>query len=212
MTAGTGEILVFAGTNGAGKSSVIGAALRDRKSDYYNPDEVTRRCLERWPDLSLERANALAWRLGRRLLYRAITRRQRFVFETTLGGRSITGLLLEAANVGIPVRVIYVGLSSADLHVARVACRVRQGGHDIPEERIRGRYESSRRNLVRLVPHLTELKVFDNSAEADPRTGNRPEPSVVIHMRRGKIIEACPLTDVPAWARAIVMAVLLVAS
>jgi predicted ABC-type ATPase len=104
---------------------------------------------------------------------------RRFVFETTLGGRSMTGLLLKAANVGIPVRIVYVGLESADLHLRRVRARVRRGGHDIPEERIRQRYSSSRRNLVQLIPHLAELRVLDNSADADPTTAARPEPKPI---------------------------------
>ncbi len=206
------EIVVFAGTNGAGKSSVIGAALREQDADYFNPDEATKRFQERFPDMTLEAANSRAWRLGRRLLNKAIVRRQRFVLETTLGGRTITGLLLKAANVGMPVRIIYVGLLSADLHVRRVRERVRGGGHDIPEERIRQRYMHSRLNLVRLAPHLTELKVFDNSAEADPATGAHPTPRLIVHLKAGDIVFMCPAADVPDWAKPIVVAALRAAS
>lgn len=202
------EIVVFAGTNGAGKSSIIGAALRERNADYFNPDEATKRFQERFPDTTLEAANSRAWRLGRRLLNGAIVRRQRFVFETTLGGRTITGLLLKAANVGMPVRIMYIGLHSADLHVKRVRDRVRRGGNDIPEERIRQRYTSSRQNLVRLTPHLTELKVFDNSTEGAPATGTHPRPRLIVHMKAGHIISMCPLPDVPDWAKPIVQAAL----
>jgi predicted ABC-type ATPase len=205
-----GRIVVLAGTNGAGKSSVAGEALRRAGGAYYNPDEVTRRFLERDPALSLDEANARAWRLGRLLLHRAIEQRLEFVFETTLGGRTITGLLQKAANLGIPVHVFYVGLESADRHVARVRARVERGGHDIPEPTIRRRYDTSRANLVALVPHLTELKVADNSAEGDPAGGRRPEPKLIVHLRAGTIVQCCALAEVPGWAKAIVLAALRV--
>lgn len=206
---GAGRIVVLAGTHGGGKSSVVGEALRHAGGAYYNPDEVTRRLLERDPVLSLDEANARAWRLGRLLLHRVIEQRLEFAFETTLGGRTMTGLLLKAANLGIPVQVFYVGLDSADRHVARVRAHVQKGGHDIPEPRIRRRYDASR-NLVTLVPHLTELEVFDNSAEGDPATGPRPEPELIVHLRRGTIVDRCALGDVPEWAKAIVLAALRV--
>lgn len=162
------------------------------------------------PALFLDEADARAWRSDQLLLHRAIEQRLEFAFETTLGGRTITGLLLKAANLGIPVHVFYVGLDSADRHVARVRARVRKGGHDIPEQRIRKRYDASRANLVTLVPHLTELKVFDNSAEGDPATGQRPEPKLIVHLRRGTIVDCCALGDVPEWGKAIVLAALRV--
>lgn len=202
------EIVVLAGVNGAGKSSIIGAALRFNDADYFNPDEVSRRLRGTEPGLSLEDVNVRAWHLGRRLLERAIEERRRFVFETTLGGRTITGLLLKAANVGLPVRVVYIGLESADLHVRRVRARVRQGGHDIPEERIRQRYTSSRANLIRLLPHLAEVRIFDNTREADPVTGDRPEPKPILHLKAGRLSYLCPLSEVPAWAKPIVQAAL----
>lgn len=207
---GAGRIVVLAGTNGGGKSSVVGEALRHAGGAYYNPDEVTRRFLERDPALSFDEANARAWRLGRLLLHRAIEQRLEFAFETTLGGRTMIGLLLKATNLGIPVHVFYVALDSADRHVARVRARVQKGGHDIPEPRIRRRYSASRANLVTLVPHLTELEVFDNSAEGDPAMGQRPEPELIVHLRRGTIVDRCALDDVPEWAKAIVLAALRV--
>ena len=63
--------------------------------------------------------------------------------------------------------------------------------HDIPEDRIRERYDRSRENLIRLLPHLTELRVFDNSVEADPSRGAAPRPLLVLHMLQGEIVTMC---------------------
>lgn len=205
----TPQIVVLAGVNGAGKSSIAGRGLRQFGGDYYNPDEATQKLLKRYPGLSPEEANARAWDAGRLLLERAIAHRLRFAFETTLGGRTITGLLLKAANVGIPVRVWYVGLASIDLHIERVRSRVERGGHAIPEERIRERYDTSRENLIRLLPHLTEFRLLDNSQERDLDAGEAPEPFVILHLKHGVVIDACPLDVVPEWAKPIVQAVAL---
>lgn len=201
------QIIVLAGVNGAGRSSIAGAALRSSGADYFNPDEATRQFRDHYPGLSLEEANSRAWHAGVRLLQRVINERLQFAFETTLGGRTITGLLMKAANVGIAVRIWYVGLSSVDLHVARVRSRVARGGHDIPEARIRERYDSSRRNLIALLPHLTELKLYDNSRNADPAAGERPRPVLILHMKSGLVEDTCPLQDVPDWAKPIVLSV-----
>ena len=64
----------------------------------------------------------------------------------------------------------------------RVRQRVRQGGHDIPESDIRRRYEHSRLNLVQLLPALAGLRVYDNSAVADPAAGRAPQPVLLLHM------------------------------
>lgn len=200
------EIVVLAGTNGAGKSSVAGVVLRQRGGDYFNPDEEARRCRANDGELSVGQANARAWAIGVRMLRAAIDGRLRFAFETTLGGRTITGLLGKATNVGIPVRVWYVGLETADLHVARVLARVERGGHAIPEDRIRHRYDASRTNLIALLPHLAELKLYDNTRDGDPASGRVPEPLLVLHLRNGKFIDGCSLGDVPRWARPIVQA------
>ena len=206
MTPRRPEILVLAGTNGAGKSSLAGEALREAGDRYFNPDEGAAEYLKRLPSASHEEANGWAWNRGRRLLEEAIERRLRYVFETTLGGDTITALLLKAANVGMPVRIWYVGLSSPELHVERVRARVSRGGHDIPESKIRERYESSRRNLVRLIPHLAELRLFDNSAELDPAKGETPRPVLILHLEGGRMVESASFSEVPVWAKPIVQA------
>jgi predicted ABC-type ATPase len=90
-----------------------------------------------------------------------------------------------------------------------VRARVRRDGHDIPEADIRRRFENSRLNLIHLMPLLAALRVYDNSAEADPALGAEPHPRLVLHMERGKIVGPPGLRRTPAWARPIVAAALL---
>ena len=195
------SLFVLAGTNGAGKSSVAGAEFRRRGANYFNPDEATSRIRAANPRLSESDANSLAWQHGRRLLETAILTRASFAFETTLGGRTIPRLLHEAPSAGLAVRIWYVGLEGVELHLARVRARVAAGGHAIPDARVRERYDRSRENLIRLLPVLAELRLFDNSADADPASGEQPTPLLLLHLRDGAIVEHCPLADVPRWAK-----------
>jgi predicted ABC-type ATPase len=201
-------IYVLAGTNGAGKSSVAGAMFRRAGADYFNPDEATARILAANPGIATTEANSAAWHEGKRLLDRAIAERLDFAFETTLGGHTVSALLQDALATGIEVRIWFAGLSSPELHMARVRSRVARGGHDIPEAKIRERYDRSRINLIELMPRLTELRVFDNSFEADPHAGRSPRPKLILHFAKGRIVEMVDLTATPRWAKALVVAAL----
>ena len=192
--------------NGAGKSSIAGAAFRAFGADYYNPDEAAHKLIAVDPHLSQADANSAAWHQGVRLLKQAIEQRLDFAFETTLGANTITRLLAHAASRGIAIHVWYVGLSSPELHMERVQSRVRRGGHDIPAEDIHRRYERSRLNLIELLPRLAALRVYDNSAEADPAAGRTPKPVLVLHMKRQKILDPRDLAHTPDWAKPIVAA------
>jgi predicted ABC-type ATPase len=205
-SAPTAGIYVLAGTNGAGKSSIGGEALRQVGVEFFNPDAIAQRIRTLQPTATMEHVNSLAWHTGRRLLEQAIVDRRNFAFETTLGGASMTGLLARAADAGLEVRVWYVGLATPDLHLARVRARVARGGHDIPEDAIRRRFDQSRLNLIRLLGKLTELRLYDNSAEADPAAGVAPKPVLLLHWRSGRIIAPADLHQTPDWAQPIIVA------
>ena len=205
-----GVITVLAGTNGAGKSSIGGALIRRGGGAYYNPDDETRAILIANPGLDAARANSLAWTKGLENLRNAITEGTGYTFETTLGGDTITRTLIEGVeSAGVSLRVWYCGLATPDLHLQRVRARVAAGGHDIPADKIRARYDSSRRNLLRLMPHLTDLQVFDNSFSADPRHDSPPRPVLVLKVAGRHLAYPVTLPDLkktPEWARPLVAA------
>ena len=206
------RIYVLAGTNGAGKTSIGGAMLLEQGVEYFNPDDAAASIRKANPQISQEQAQSAAWHEGKRLLERAITARLDYAFETTLGGNTIPALLERAAASGLEVRIWYVGLDSPELHIARVRARAARGGHDVPEERIRERYARSLLNLLRLMPRLSELRLYDNSREADPEAGAAPEPTLILHLNRGKLATVCNLPSTPAWAKPAVLAALNIAA
>ena len=201
-------IIVLAGVNGAGKSSVLSALLLDEGLDWYNPDRYAAE-LVRELGMSLGEANGRAWHYGKSLLERAIATGSNHAFETTLGGNTITGLLRAAAKTH-DLLMLYCGLASPELHIARVAQRVAHQGHPIPDEKIRERWTTSRSNLVQLLPVLSRLQVFDNSRSVEAGE-DIPDPVLVLELEAGNI--AFPdvrsreaLAEVPGWARPILEA------
>lgn len=202
------RLFVLAGVNGAGKSSLGGVALQASGAEFFNPDVAAARLREQQPALSASQANGLAWTLGRRGLERALTEGLSYAFETTLGGNSIARLLLEGARNGAEVHVWFAGLSTPELHLRRIAARVAAGGHDIPETKVRERFDASRSNLVKLMPVLASLRVYDNSFEADPLAGKRPQPALLLQMQAGRVVTHAPLRSVPAWAKPLLAAAL----
>lgn len=203
------RIHVLAGVNGAGKSSIGGETFRAAGAQYFNPDEAAAKVRKANPRLAQTEANSIAWQTGKLLLERVIREKKDFAFETTLGASTMTGLLIQAAKAGFEVHIWYAGLASPEQHIERVRARVRRGGHDIPEEDIRRRFEHSRLNLIRLMPHLASLRIFDNSAEANLKIGERPAPVVVIHVEKGTVKSRVKaLAHTPDWARPLVAAAL----
>ncbi|MCH8473626.1 MAG: zeta toxin family protein [Opitutales bacterium] len=200
------QLYVLAGVNGAGKSSIGERIFNAQGSVVYNPDTIARKILALHPAISPALANGYAWQIGKSLLEQALREGKDYLFETTLGGRTIPRLLLDAARSGHRLHLWFCGLESPELHLRRVRARVAGGGHDIPEEKIRERWDGSRRNLIRLLPVIHHLRVYDNSAEADPALGKAPRPVLLLEMKNRKITAPADLSGAPEWAQAIIAA------
>ena len=201
-------IFVLAGVNGAGKSSVGGGILRAHGLTWFNPDTFARELMARTGS-SREAADGDAWAYGRAQLEAAMADGTNFAFETTLGGNTIARLLGKAAETH-DVMMLFCGLASVQKHIDRVKLRVRHGGHDIPEEKIRRRWDGSRQNLIALLPRLARLQVCDNSVEAAPGE-DVPDPVLVLEMEHGRVLhpgrgDVAALDATPEWAKPIVAA------
>ncbi|MBJ7327665.1 MAG: zeta toxin family protein [Chthoniobacterales bacterium] len=199
-------IHVLAGVNGAGKSSIGESEFNRKGSPVFNPDAIARQIRTLHPDIDLTLANAHAWQIGKSLLEQAIAEGSDYRFETTLGGRTIAQLLERAAQSGHRLHVWFCGLASAELHLRRVRSRVAHGGHDIPEQKIRERWTGSRENLIRLLPLIDHLRLYDNSHEADPAEGRQPQPVLLLEIKRRKITAPADLSGAPDWAQPIIAA------
>jgi hypothetical protein len=123
---------------------------------------------------------------------------------------STGGEFAEEATTTHDVLMWFCGLASPELHLPCVAARVAVGGPDIPEKKIRQRYLSSRSNLIALMPHLADLRVFDNSAPATG-DGTIPDPMLLLITQKGRIRHPDPrdvnsLRRTPDWAKPLIEA------
>jgi predicted ABC-type ATPase len=145
-------VLVFAGPNGSGKSTVTG--LLPHYGVYVNADD-----LKKEYGLSDIEAAQKAEALRNKL----VEKKTDFTFETVLSTERNLLLLRKAKENGYEVQVIYVLTCNADINVARVRGRVREGGHDIPEDKIRSRYVMASKLLPQITDVCDKMLIYDNS-------------------------------------------------
>ncbi len=148
------EIIVFAGPNGSGKSTVTKYAKVI--SPYINADDIKKATLCN----DLEAAQK-----AEQLRNKYLDEQKDFTFETVLSTRRNLDLLIKAKENGYFVRCIYVITSSSDINVLRVKIRKSKGGHDVPEDKIRTRYN----RCLDLIPELIQVcdvfHLYDNTKE-----------------------------------------------
>lgn len=162
MDASSPTVIVLAGPNGAGKTTSSRTILAEtlQVMTFVNADVIAQGLAGFDPTSAAIEASRLM--LDR--LHALAEQRADFAFETTLAGRTLAGWLKELRQTGYTVHLIYFWLESADLAVARVAQRVSMGGHHIPEETIRRRYQRSVQNFFQLyLPVVTSWEVYDNT-------------------------------------------------
>lgn len=136
--------VLLADPNGAGKTTFINQFLRERAAAFHfvNPDEVARDLVVPGLDPGMTGPNRdlAAGRLVLERLDELVVARADFVLETTLATRSHAVRIRQWKAAGYRVELIYLRAPSAEFSIARVARRVAEGGHGIPEDRLRRRF------------------------------------------------------------------------
>ena len=137
------KIIIIAGPNGAGKTTFAREFLPQEAGCpiFVNADLIAAGLSPFAP----ERAAIQAGRLMLKAIAQHVARRESFAFETTLSGVGYARQIPQWRQLGYRLELFFLSLPSADMAVQRVAERVRQGGHDIPEATIRRRFEAGRR-------------------------------------------------------------------
>lgn len=176
---------LLAGPNGAGKSTHA-PELRARVEEIVGPDEVAYRVARDAPQSAAFRAGRIALRRRNELLQE----RRSFAIETTISGHGHLPVIKRTKQDGWGIGVVYIGLSTADLAIERVRQRVRQGGHDVPPEDVRRRYERSLQNLADVCDIADRLIVFDNSSARLPMRR-------VLELNHGRVLFA--QRRIPRW-------------
>ncbi|MBA4747995.1 MAG: zeta toxin family protein [Sphingopyxis sp.] len=156
---------IVAGPNGCGKSSLYNRTDIEGWGGsvwIINPDLLTAKIVES-ENLALPAANLAAVQRIQKWLEASIDAYQTIGVETVLSSPKYQQLVLNAQSRGFEVRMIYVVLNSAELQLARIRERVSNGGHDVPEDKVRARRDRSFEQLAWFVQYVDQLLIFDNS-------------------------------------------------
>nr|WP_245843133.1 zeta toxin family protein [Sphingomonas laterariae] len=182
-------MVLLAGPNGAGKSTLYETRVASSfAGPFINADIIQREELrDASPAASYEAARIAS---ARRAEY--IAQGRDFVTETVFSHPSKLALVDEARDKGFTIIVMHVGVGSPGLSVARVGTRVEEGGHMVPEDKIRARYERSAPLIRAAVIKADRGMVFDNSGL------NRP-PVYCLGFTAGRLVFALP--RLPEWIR-----------
>ncbi|MDE2420199.1 MAG: zeta toxin family protein [Gammaproteobacteria bacterium] len=156
------KIIIIAGANGAGKTTFAREYLPNEAHCpvFVNADLIAAGLSPFAPDT----AAITAGRLMLQMLDDLTTQRKSFAFETTLSGKSYAQKIKHWHTLGYHVKLIFLELPDAETAVKRVAYRVSQGGHNIPEETIRRRFVAGLNNFHQLYKPLVDAwLLFDSS-------------------------------------------------
>lgn len=157
-------LYIIAGCNGAGKTTASFTILPEmlKCKEFVNSDEIAK-------GLSPFNASNIAVAVeASRIMYKRVKELisigETFAMETTLATRSVVNLIREAQREGYFVTLLFFWLNTPELAIERVKMRVAAGGHDIPEQTIRRRYDAGIHNLFELyIPICDYWMITDNS-------------------------------------------------
>jgi predicted ABC-type ATPase len=156
------DLYIIAGPNGAGKTTAVKVLLPDvfHVTTFINADIIAAKI----NPVSPESAALQAGRLMLSDIEKCLANGESFVIETTLSTKSYVNLVHKAKKQGYEVILIYFWLEGPSHAIERVARRVRQGGHYIPNEIVLRRYWKGIKNLMELfIPIVDKWVLFDNS-------------------------------------------------
>lgn len=178
MTTKKPHLIVIAGPNGAGKSTTAPSLLKGtlKVTEFVNADVIAQGLSGFQPEGAVLHAGRV---MLERIHYLA-KKRVDFAFETTLASRTFVQWITELRKKSYDFHLVFLWLPNEDFAVARVAERVRMGGHNVPEKTIRRRYHVGIKNFFRLYKPLADFwRVYDNSEPAGPRliaSGSQSDP------------------------------------
>ncbi|MCM2374422.1 zeta toxin family protein [Aporhodopirellula aestuarii] len=149
-------VIAIAGSNGAGKSTFFDTFLSDCGLRFINADVIAEG-LEMPAYEAAEVASAIRSSL--------VSQQESFIFETVLsdpvGDKVDT--LAKYADSGYTVVLIFIRVDRVEESIRRVAMRASQGGHDVPDEKLKARFERTKANLQRAIDRLPDVMIYDNS-------------------------------------------------
>jgi len=194
MNSNQPRLIIIAGPNGSGKTSVTGKILEHQWIEnciYINPDNIAQDDFGDWN--SPEAIKKAAIRAAE-LREKCLLKKESILFETVLSATDKLDYIKRAKDAGYFIRLFYVGTNHPSINASRIAHRVMEGGHDVPISKIISRFAKSIANCCVVASIVDRLYVYDNSEEY-------AEPKLLFRATNGKLEKT--YTDVNIWAQSI---------
>lgn len=193
------KLIIIAGPNGSGKTSVTSKILEHHWIEgcvYINPDNIARDDFGDWnsPEAVIKAAKRAA-----ELREECLLKKEGVLFETVLSAPDKIDYIWRAKNAGYFIRLFFVGTDHPSINASRIAHRVMEGGHDVPINKIISRFSKSITNCCVLSTMVDKLYVYDNSVDF-------AEPKLLFKATAGKLEKS--YNEINHWAQNILESLL----
>jgi len=158
------DLFAVVGPNGSGKSSALYAMQVDDSLTFVNPDDIARIDFSHIKDI--EERNRLAWMSCNAQREALLSRRLSFGFETVGSHPGKVEFLGKAKSLGYTITLLFVATEDPEINLQRIKHRVVQGGHDVPEEKVKARYQRTLGLLADYFDVADCASVWDNSLDS----------------------------------------------
>lgn len=160
------NIYCFAGPNGSGKTTAASKFLENNLLNdlpFVNPDYFVEKIAQ--SVVGYETRNIIAAEYAERKRYELLEEEKSFIFETVLSTPRNLEFLKLAKSKGAIISTVYVLTRDKNKNIDRVAKRVKEGGHDVPEDKIKARYDRCLKLLPEVIDASDNVLLYDNSLE-----------------------------------------------
>lgn len=195
MSAHKPVLIIIAGPNGSGKTTVTSQILQHKwmeDSVYINPDNIAQ---EKFGDWNSINAIKQAIEYCENLRENCLSNRQSLIFETVLSREDKVDYIMRAKKAGFFIRLFFVCTESPTINASRIAKRVMEGGHDVPISKVISRYKNSILNCCIASNIADRTYVYDNSAE-------NKTAKILFRLTEGELTRQY-VEKIPEWAQSI---------
>lgn len=185
-------LIVIAGPNGSGKTSVTSRILHHEWMEnavYINPDIIAQ---EKFGDWNSKEAVMQAVRYCEELREKCLVEHKSLIFETVLSVEDKLDYILRAKEAGFFIRFFFVCTEHPTINASRIARRVMEGGHDVPITKIISRYNKSIANCCIVSEFVDRTYIYDNSIED-------MDAKLLFRLNNGKLVKKY-VDYIPRWA------------
>jgi len=186
------QLWLLAGANGAGKSTFYNNYLASSGMSFINADLIAKQIAPDDAEARSYEAAAIAAKLRSSYLHKGLS----FCFETVFSHPSKIDFVAEAKSLGYEIILVYIHLQSSELNLARIAQRVSEGGHSVPEEKVLSRIPRTMAYIHDVLPLVDVARIYDNSFRTSPFVS-------VAELRDGRL--KMIIKHLPEWAEQILV-------